>query len=95
MLHLIQLGQWDVSHVKIFERCFDQSPDVAFSQICFDKIVDLGQEPSSSFLDHQLEKDHHPSLIRDYLLASLSAEQTQAPDKKKLSNKTFSIFSAP
>lgn len=64
---LLKLGKWDLSHIKLLEHGYEKSPDADFAKACLDKILNLGQAPNSSFLDHQLELDHHPQWIRSYL----------------------------
>jgi hypothetical protein len=81
--HLLNLCQWDISHMKLLEHCYEKSADEDFAKACLDKILELGQDPNSSFLDHQLELDHHPQWIRSYL-STLSQKQLEERQKEAL-----------
>ena len=91
--HLIELGNWDISHVKLFERCYSQAESSDFAQICIDKIIALGQEPSSVFINDQFENDRHTDIIRNYL-SSLPPQKLEHRQKEALEQNLQHLLSA-
>jgi len=91
--HLLNFGQWDISHVSMLEYCFENTVDDHFAKACLDKIIQLSQAPSSSFLNRQLENDVHPDLVRTYL-QTLDDEQLHQRQEESLAQNLQHLLGA-
>ena len=91
--HLLKLGKWDVSHLKLLEHSYEKSDHSDFAKACLEKIIEIEEEPTSYFLDHQLELDHHPEWIREFL-GTLNDKQLEKRLEEALDQNLHHLLSA-